>query len=718
MSDLVAAQFQQALSLLQQGNIAAAQQQFLALITQVPELADAWFLLALCQSQLGAQAQAIESNAQAIRCNPHFVEAYINRGADLCALGCYAEALADLQQALSLNPAHPQALLNLGNVQRELGQLEAAKASFGKALELSPTYVDAWCNLADVLSRLGNKTDAVHACHEALRREPNAVPCFNTLGLIYAANKQHDLAMDAYEQAIRLNPQYVAAYNNLALLLMVLKRLDVARLVLEQALALDPRNPAANNNIGNLLMNMGQPQVAVGYLQAAYDVDPSHEYVTGTLLHAKMKTCDWRGYEALLASALEGVSANKTTTQTFPLLATPSTLAQQQRCAEHYVARQFGQIKPFLPSVKRQPRPKVRIAYLSADFFNHATAFLMAELFELHDRERFEIIGICYGRSPDDEMRRRVSQAFDQFHAVADRSDLEIAELIQTLGVDITVDLKGHTTDARFGILAYRPAPVQVHYLGYPGTTGTDFIDYLIADPVLVPVEHQQTYTEKIAYLPDCYQVNDSKRPISDRRFMRSELGLPETGFVFCSFNNNFKITPDLFDVWMRLLKRVPDSVLWLFQDSAPVADNLSKEASARGVDASRLVFAERMPLPEHLARHRCADLFLDTWYYNAHTTASDALWAGLPLVTKIGDTFAGRVAASLLTAIGLPELITETPQAYEELAYELATNHAKLQALKNKLEQNRQTESLFDTPRFTRNLERVYEDMLNNRRS
>ena len=357
------------------------------------------------------------------------------------------------------------------------------------------------------------------------------------------------------------------------------------------------------------------------------------------------------------------------------------------------------------------------MAYLSADFFNHATAFLMAELFELHDRERFDIIGICYGRSPDDEMRRRVSQSFDQFLEVADKSDQEIADLIHGLGIDIAVDLKGHTTDARLGILAYRPAPVQVHYLGYPGTTGAAFMDYLIADPLLIPPDHQPYYTEKIAYLPDCYQVNDSQRRISDRTFTRTELGLPETGFVFCSFNNNFKITPDLFDTWMKLLKRVEGSVLWLLQDNETAAENLRKEAVARGIEANRLVFAKRMPLADHLARHRCADLFLDTWYYNAHTTTSDALWAGLPLVTKIGDTFAGRVAASLLTAMALPDLITDTPQAYESLAYELATAPAKLQSFRARLAKSKQTAPLFDTLRFTRHLEDAYEQILSRSR-
>jgi predicted O-linked N-acetylglucosamine transferase (SPINDLY family) len=348
------------------------------------------------------------------------------------------------------------------------------------------------------------------------------------------------------------------------------------------------------------------------------------------------------------------------------------------------------------------------VGYFSADFKNHPVAFLIAELFEIHDRSQFETYAFSLAEGAD-EMRGRLHKAFDHFIDAEARSDVEIAQVARDLGIDIAVDLSGFTQDSRTGIFAHRAAPIQVNYLGYPGTMGADYIDYIIADKTLIPPQSQQFYSEKIVYLPNSYQVNDRGRLISVRQFTRTELGLPENGFVFCCFNNNFKILPATFDGWMRILKSVKGSVLWLFQDNPRAVDNLRCEALNRGVEASRLIFAERMPLAEHLARHRQADLFLDTLPYNAHTTTSDALWTGLPVLTLMGESFASRVAASLLNAIGLPELITSSQEEYEALAIELALNPKKLADTKLKLANNRLTAPLFDTPLFAKNLEAAY---------
>ena len=333
---------------------------------------------------------------------------------------------------------------------------------------------------------------------------------------------------------------------------------------------------------------------------------------------------------------------------------------------------------------------KIKVAYLSSDFRLHPLSFLMAELFELHDRSQFEVIGVSFGPDDRSDMRSRLVAAFDQFIDVRTKSDQEVARLLNDLRIDIAVDLNGHTQGARSGILAFRPAPIQVSYLGFPGTTGADFIDYIIADAIVLPFDEQPYYTENIVHLPDCYQVNDRKRTIASRTPTREELGLPAQGFVFCCFNNNWKITPAVFDVWMRLLKAVEGSVLWLFRDNRDAETNLRKEAAARGIDPTRLVFADRLPLDDHLARHRLADLFLDTLPYNAHTTASDALWAGLPVLTCRGKTFAGRVAASLLTAVGLPELLTDSLEEYEALALRLATDPLLRSGLRERLRKNR----------------------------
>jgi predicted O-linked N-acetylglucosamine transferase (SPINDLY family) len=354
----------------------------------------------------------------------------------------------------------------------------------------------------------------------------------------------------------------------------------------------------------------------------------------------------------------------------------------------------------------REWHRRIRIGYFSADFRSHATSYLLAELLELHDRERFEVSAFSFGPSSPDPMRQRVESACDRFVDVRGSSDQEVAELARKMEIDIAIDLMGFTHLCRPGIFALRAAPVQVSYLGYPGTMGVPYMDYLIADSTVIPEGDEAGYQEKIIRLPDCYQVNDRKRSIADGAFAREDLGLPREGFVFCCFNNSCKITPRAFDVWMRILERVEGSVLWLLEDNAAASRNLRQEAERRHLSANRLVFAERMPAPAHLARHRAADLFLDTFPYNAHTTASDALWAGLPLLTCLGNTFAGRVAASLLTAVNLPELVAATPKEYEEKAVELAADPRRIDELKSRLVEQRSTATLFDTPRFARYLE------------
>ncbi|MBY0510423.1 MAG: hypothetical protein K2P94_09740, partial [Rhodospirillaceae bacterium] len=365
------------------------------------------------------------------------------------------------------------------------------------------------------------------------------------------------------------------------------------------------------------------------------------------------------------------------------------------------------------PAAPAFPRHgKIRIGYYSADFYAHATSYLMAGLFELHDRTAFEITAFSFGPDTQDAMQHRVTAAFDRFIDVRATSDAGVAALSRELRIDIAVDLKGYTQGDRMNIFAERAAPVQANFLGYPGTVGAPWMDYIIADAVVLPEAHRAHYAEKVVTLPGSYQVNDGRRVISARVFTRAELGLPEDGFIFCCFNHSAKILPDVFDIWMRILRSVPGSVLWLLKDYAPAADNLRKEAEKRGVDGARLVFAPRLPLADHLARLRAADLFLDTLPYNAHTTCSDALWAGVPVLTRKGAAFAGRVAASLLTAVGLPELIVATAAEYERLAVTLAADSNRLAQLRRKLAANRATAPLFDTPRFARHLEEAYARM------
>jgi protein O-GlcNAc transferase len=437
------------------------------------------------------------------------------------------------------------------------------------------------------------------------------------------------------------------------------RRYDEALASLDAALAVELDDAETLYNRGNLLRKLRRYDEALRCYDRLATIAPGSPVLLGVTAEAAIHDCDWKRVAELTDRLCSDVVQRRVLVSPFTLLGYCSDPEVLLRCAQRHVQHTIPELPPPLSTGKIWSHTKPRIAYLSADFRNHAVGRLVAELFELHDRSRFEVVGISFGRDDQSSLRARISKAFDQFHDVKAKSDRGVAALMHALEIDIAVDLMGYTTHCRTGILAHRPAPIQVNYLGFPGTMGAPFMDYIIADPTVLPVDHQPFYMEKIVHLPDCYQVNDTNRQIAGVTPSKRDAGLPETGFVFCCFNNNYKITAPIFDIWMRLLHTVEGSVLWLLRDSAGIEANLRKEAAARGIDPARLVFAGRLPHDQHLARHRLADLLLDTLPYNAHTTASDALWAGLPFLTCCGTSFAGRVAASLLHAVGLSELVT-----------------------------------------------------------
>jgi len=472
-------------------------------------------------------------------------------------------------------------------------------------------------------------------------------------------------ALTDFETAIALNPGFAEAYSNKGNVLQELKHFDLAVESYDKALALRPDYADAHYNRGNALQELKQTPAARDAYIEALRLEPAYEYLPGALLHTRMHLADWTatadGIDQLEAAILAGGRVAP-----FPVLALTDSPAVQRAAAETWIRDKVPRRHGLGAFAGRPRSSRLRIGYFSADFHNHAMAYLMAELYEAHDRSRFELTGFSLGPDRNDEMRQRISGTFDRFVDVRTQSDREIAQLARSLEIDIAVDLNGFTQGARLGAFAEGCAPIQVNFLGYPGTIGAPYIDYIIADRNSIPEASQPHYAEKIVYLPHSYQVNDSRRAISDRVFSRAELGLPKEGFVFCCFNNGYKILPRIFDIWMRLLGQIPGSVLWLLADTPIAVENLRREAEARGVAGDRLVFAGRMPLADHLARHRAADLFIDTLPYNAHTTASDALWAGLPVLTCQGESFAGRVASSLLNAVDLPELVTTNLDDYE----------------------------------------------------
>ena len=624
----------------------------------------------------------------------------------------YKEAADYLTRAARIEPNDASIQYNLAKALTDSGNDKGALIHHEKAISLAPNNPEAWLSYGKTTSNLGRYDDALVCYGNALNLKPGYADALLNKGATLKELKRYDEAITFAEQALAINPNLTQAWSNKGGALKELKRYEEAIACYDKALSLQPDYHEALTNKGATLKELKRYEEAIACYGKALNLSPNIDWIYGDLVDVKLKICNWLDLTTLLEIISKKVIANEKTLQPFSLLTLTDDALLHKKSSEIATKSRYP-FTSILGDIPKHPkREKIRVGYFSADLKNHPVAFLMAELFEIHDRGKFEIFAFSLVRACD-SMSMRLKKAFDHFIDVDGMSDVAVAKLARDYSIDIAVDLSGFTKDARTGIFSYCAAPIQVNYLGYPGTMGTNYIDYIIADKTLIPLESQSYYSEKAVYLPNSYQVNDRNRLISDRKFTRQELGLPEEGFVFCCFNNNFKILPSTFDSWMRILKAVEGSVLWLLQDNPQAVENLKKEAHKKGIDMRRLVFADRAPLSEHLARHRSADLFIDTLPYNAHTTASDALWTGLPVLTLQGHSFTSRVASSLLNAIELPELITYTQEAYEALAIELAKNREKLASIKQKLENNRLTTPLFDTPLFTRNLEAAYIEMM-----
>jgi predicted O-linked N-acetylglucosamine transferase (SPINDLY family) len=646
---------------------------------------------------------------QALAIRPDYADALNNRGTALRHLKRYEEALASYDQALAIKPNYADALNNRGNVLQDLKRFEDAWASYDQALAIRPDYADALNNRGTALRHLKRYEEALASYDKALAVNPQFAEALLNRGITLHALGRLEGALASYDQALAINPNDAEALYNRGITLRELKRFEEALASYDRALAINPNHAEVLNSRGNALSELGRFEEALTSYNKARAIAPDHRYALGELAHCALQICDWARAQELEAELRDHIQQGKSIVSPFTLLGYHIEPSLHLECARNLIRDRISVLPEPLWSGTSYRHERVRVAYLSADFRQHPSTYLMAELFELHDRTRFEVLGVSFGPDDRSDVRARLVKSFDQFHEVRLSTDHEVAKLLTQLQIDIAVDSMGHTRDARLGIFAYRPAPIQISYLGYPGTMGAPFIDYVIADEIVLPFDQQRFFTEKIIQLPGSYQVNDSRRKIAERTPTRREAGLPDDGFVFCCFNNSWKIAAPVFDVWMRLLKAVEGSILWLLADKPGARLNLRKQAAARGIDPARLVFAGRLPLEDHLARHRLADLFLDTLPYNAHTTASDALWAGLALVTCRGESFAGRVAASLLNAIGLPELVTTSLDEYEALALRLARDGSLLQSIRAKLAQNRLCYPLFDTQRFRRHLEAAY---------
>ena len=620
-----------------------------------------------------------------------------------------------LEKAAALPQCSPEALFYLGRAQLQRGRAREAVESLGRAMKQAGEFFEGLHELGVAHSALGDFEPALQAFRRAERLNPRSRELQSNLADTLAALRQFGPALRHYDRALALDPNFDQAWANRGTLLTELGRHPEALDSYERALALAPGDVPTWMNRAATLVVLRRHAEALACFDEVARLAPETDYLRGQRLHAAMFLCQWDGWAQQVDDIVARVDAGEKAAIPFELAALPASTATLLKCARKYAQDEHPSRKFAAPAdpVPRDPARKLRVGYFSSDFREHPVSQLMARILECHDRNRFEWFGFALGPSAHDETGARIAAAFDHFSHVADRSDEAIAATARDAGIDIAVDLNGLTEGARTGIFACRAAPVQVNYLGYPGTMGCDYMDYIVADATLIPLGEYDRYAEKVIVLPDSYQPNDNTKRVSEAVTSREDVGLPPHGFVFACFNSTFKITPDVFDVWMRLLHSVPGSVLWLFQGNADARRALGAEARQRGVEPERFVWAPRMPsLAEHLARHAHADLFLDTFHFNAHTTASDALWSGLPMLTLAGATFASRVGASLLGAVGLPELVTHSVEDYEALALALATDPQRLAELRGRLQANRKTMPLFDSPLFARRIEAAYEAM------
>jgi predicted O-linked N-acetylglucosamine transferase (SPINDLY family) len=720
-----------------------------AAVAAMPTMAEAWFNRGNALRSAGQNDDAVASYDKALDIRPNYASALINRGATLLSLNRPADALASsarlladtpghaealvlssaalqalkredesierLRRALASHPGHAEALTALGTKLLARGEAQESLSLYDRALAAAPGSQAARVGRGRVLFALGRVAEATAALRAATAQMSANAEAWSYLGFLLLQQQQHTEALSCCQRALTLKPKLPDALTHRAIALQQLHRWPESAAAYAEALKVTPDRLELLFNYGLLLQFTRHAEESATVFRRVAALQPDHEHIAGFAVAAQMQACDWNDLETRIAEITEGVSAGRRVATPFQFLAMSQSAALHLRCGRTELDRKYPAARhaPWRPGrhAGRAGSEKIRLAYVSADFRNHATTHLVTELIELHDRARFEVIGVSIGPGDDTDACRRIRSAFDHHVDVAGLSDVRAAEALHDLGADIAIDLMGHTALARFDLLLKRPAPIQVQYIGHP-VFGAPCMDYLIVDHFVVPSDQEALLPDNLVFLPHTMQPNDRRRPIALRAPSRGQAGLPEQGFVFSCFNNAYKITPQIFDVWMRLLHQVEDSVLWLLDDNAAVARNLRNQAAVRGIAPERLIFAPRAALADHLARHALADLFVDTLPVNACTTASDALWAGLPVVTCAGESFTARMAGSLLHAAGLPDLVTDSLEAYEALCLRLARSSDALADIRRRVTSARDASPLFDSKLYCHHIETAYARM------
>ena len=662
--------------------------------------------------ELNRPEEALAAAEKAAALNGNVAQAWNNGGIALLALKRPSEALARFDRALALSPDFAQAHNGRGLALKDLKKHQDALADFDRAVALNPFYAEAWNDRAGVLIAADRKAEALASYEKALAILPDYVEALYNQANLLNDFRRFAEALASYDKAVALDADHARSWNNRGTLLWRMRRLDEALASYDRALAIDPDYAEVLHKRGNMRWaEMRDVDGAIADLEKAAAASPDSDYLLGDLLHLKMSQADWRDFDARKAAIEEGVRAGRPVIQPLYYLTISDSPAAIFNCTRDYSAALYPAARSVAPKVARD-HSRIRLGYLAGEFRTHPVGLLSVGLFEHHDKKKFEVIAFDNHGDDGSQTRKRMRAAFDTMIDISAVPDEAAARMIEAQDIDILIDMIGYTRNHRMGVLARRPAPLQVSYLGYPGTLGAAYVDYIIADPILIAEEERQFYSEQAVTLPDTYQANDSRRHLPQAAPGRAAAGLPDKGFVFCNFNHIHKLTPANFTLWMRILQQVPGSVLWLLESTRAATENLRREAVARGVAGERLIFAPQLPQEAHIARLGLADLSLDTLPYNAHTTASDALWVGVPLITCRGNYFAGRVAASLLHAVGMPELVCGNWRDYEALAVGLARDPNRLSVLSAKLKAQRTVAPLFDTARYCRHLESAYASM------
>ncbi len=672
-----------------------------------PDFAEAHYNLGRAFQRLGQAEDACDAYRRALDCSADYPDATTNLWSLLVSMSRQTEAAQVLRDRTQVAPEDAQAWNNLGTLYYSQCLAEEAERAFRRATEIQPANPAMRHNLGLGLRALGAEAEAEEAFRAAVAADPSSAAAHVDLGNLLSDAGRLEEAAQAYFAALDADLENPLAHNNLGNVFKRLGRPEDAAACYERALAFDPAHAEANNNMAIRRWAEGDLPAAEMHFARALRARPEMSFSRAQMLHVQGHMCDWTAHDAFAAVA-ETLGVEGVEIPPFTMLAFEDSPERQKARSELYDRRRHRALLPPHKVVARPRRDRMRIGYFSSDLHNHATLHLMSGLLRHHDRARFEICAFSYGNVRDHHQQAlSAGGEIDRFYDVQNLTDTRIAELAREQDLDIAIDLKGYTEGSRAGLMADRVAPVQISYLGYPGTLGAGWCDYIVADETVIPPAERSHYTEKVIFLPHCYQPNDNMRPVADLDDTRADHGLPEDAFVLCCFNQGYKISRAEFEIWMRILADIDHAVLWLMATNRWAEDNLRRAAELRGIDPDRLVFAPRLGPELHLARHRHADLFIDTFNVNAHTTASDALWVGLPVVTLPGRQFAARVAASLLGAVGLQDLAVPDAAAYESLVRDLAGNPERLSELRRHLAMARDTAPLFDTPRYARDFER-----------